>query len=670
MKNLLLRQNKAKALRFFILPVSILYMELIVRLACCERFFGIGLIFVLLYSIVLGLFITFLCSWGSEKANRRAVIIVQTALSVWYCTQIIYHSFFGKFLILYSLRAGGTEQIIGSGLAENTLDAILGGWWAFLLLAVPVVLICVYTKYFAFQKIYWKRNLIAVGSVVAGYLVLVGVGYLIPGMAEVQKGAFNTVLNVQSFGLLRTELLDFRCNVLGLGGNGKIEETSSGAVQEAPVRQAEANVTDIDFKALAQTEENKTLATLDEYFAGVTPTNKNEYTGKFKGYNLIQITAEGFSPYAIDKDLTPTLYKMQQEGFRFTNFYTPIWEVSTSDGEYAATTGLIPKSGVWSYYRAGLDKVLLPYTMPQQFLNDGVETVRGYHNHTYTYYHRDVSHTNLGLLYKGVGNGLEDVITNCWPESDWEMINGTVDEYIGQQRFMTYYMTASGHLEYSFDDNSMAEKNQSYVANLAYSDTVCAYLACNIELDRAMEALLDKLEKAGVADRTVIAITPDHYPYGLEDKESENIYHYFDELAGHSIDTTFELYKSVFLLYCPGMEQPVTVDKYCSSLDIIPTLNNLFGFEYDSRLLAGQDILSDSSALVIFLDRSWITDKGKYNATDKTFTLFEGQSVADEEAYVESVKKIVSNKFNVSAQILETDYYALVTGRVHLYSKE
>ena len=33
----------------------------------------------------------------------------------------------------------------------------------------------------------------------------------------------------------------------------------------------------------------------------------------------------------------------------FDNFYTPLWGVSTSDGEYVTTTGLIPKSGVWSY---------------------------------------------------------------------------------------------------------------------------------------------------------------------------------------------------------------------------------------------------------------------------------------------------------------------------------
>ena len=229
-------------------------------------------------------------------------------------------------------------------------------------------------------------------------------------------------------------------------------------------------------------------------------------------------------------------------------------------------------------------------------------------------------------------------------------------------------MTVSGHLDYDFDGNSMARKNADAVADLPYSDTVRAYYACNIELDRAMEKLLSALDEAGLADNTVIVITPDHYPYGLEDGEAENPYQYFDELAGYSIDTTFELYKSCLIIYSPSMESGITIDKACSSIDIIPTLNNLFGFEYDSRLLIGRDILSDSDPLVIFLDRSWITDKGSYNAETEEFTLFAGQTLDDEQNYIETIKTIVSNKFKVSAQMLDNDYYSRVVDREHYKS--
>ena len=135
-------------------------------------------------------------------------------------------------------------------------------------------------------------------------------------------------------------------------------------------------------------------------------------------------------------------------------------------------------------------------------------------------------------------------------------------------------MTVSGHLRYNFTSNSMSIKNQALVQDLPYSEPVRAYLATQIELDRAMEYLLDELERAGVADRTLIAMSADHYPYGLSNAENE-------ELAGHPLDPDFDIYRNAFLLYSPGME-PEQIDTPASSMDILPTLLNLMGLPYDS----------------------------------------------------------------------------------------
>jgi len=647
-------------------------MEIIIRVLSGAFFFGWGLIPMLLFSVVLGFILTALCGFFSEKTNRRMLLGVQCALSVWYCVQIIYHSFFGRFLIIYSIFVGGADQVIASGLVENTLGAILNCWWAFLVLALPIVHVVLYYRHFTIDRLGAKGGVHLLAGLCAFWLI-VAAGYAVPPLREVQTDVFNKEVSVKTFGLLRAELMDIRCNLLGIGGKGRIEIVPEDTPVISPVPdepQYEAAVMDIDFAALAESESDEQIKTLHSYFANEKPSMENEYTGMFEGYNLIQITAEGFSPYAIHPEITPTLYKMQQEGFNFTNFYTPLWEVSTFDGEYAATTGLIPKSGVWSYYQAGEEQMLLPFTMPQQYLNSGMQQVRAYHNHTYSYYHRDVSHTNLGYIYKGIGNGLEQVVNGkVWPESDIEMIEGTVGEYLDGKPFMTYYMTVSGHMEYGFDDNAMCNRHEEEVAHLPYTEPVRAYYACHIELDRAMEKLLIALKEAGVADKTLIVITPDHYPYGLEDSTEENPYLYIDEIAGHKVETNFELYKSSLIIYSPSMKEPVTVDKYCSSLDIIPTLNNLLGFEYDSRLLMGRDIFSDSEALVIFLNRSFITEKGKYNAETAEFELFAGQTLQDEQAYIERMKKIVSNKFKVSAAMLDHDYYRLVVDRERHLSK-
>ena len=66
------------------------------------------------------------------------------------------------------------------------------------------------------------------------------------------------------------------------------------------------------------------------------------------------------------------------------------------------------------------------------------------------------------------------------------------------------------------------------------------------------------------------------------------------------MDPVFEIYENTLILWNDQMKKPVEVDKYCSSLDIAPTLSNLFGLEYDSRLMMGTDILSDQPGMVIF----------------------------------------------------------------------
>ena len=106
------------------------------------------------------------------------------------------------------------------------------------------------------------------------------------------------------------------------------------------------------------------------------------------------------------------------------------------------------------------------------------------------------------------------------------------------------------------------------------------------------------------------------------------------------------------------MEEPVYVDKYCSSLDVMPTLSNLFGLEYDSRLIMGSDILSDDDPLVIFANYSFISSQGYYNSTTDSFTRWDGKEPDKEK--VAGLIAEVQNRVAYSATILDTDYYRIV----------
>lgn len=418
----------------------------------------------------------------------------------------------------------------------------------------------------------------------------------------------------------------------------------------------------IDYEVLHSMADNKKQVWLADYIEGLEPTRTNEYTGMFEGYNLIYLTAEGFSTYAIREDLTPTLYRLVNSGFVFENYYVPLWQTSTSDGEYINCTGLIP-DGQFSMRKSGAND--MAYTLPRFFETEGVKSY-AYHNNSLTYYDRHITHPNLGYDFKAClpgklsGEEWADSIfamenPKAWPASDLEMIQSTAPEYLQEERFHVYYMTVSGHMNYNFSGNAMSSKNKEAVAGLEMSENARAYLACNIELDKALEDLLGQLEAAGKLENTVICLSADHYPYAMTEEQ-------YEELAGKSLANGMDKFRNSLILWNAGMEEPIFVDKACGSMDLIPTLFYLFGFSYDSRMYAGRDIFSDTEGMVIFNDRSFVTDGVIYKKKADPIWIQneDGTDVIPDdqkETYLSEKKQEVKDRYQFSAYILQENYY-------------
>lgn len=637
----------------FFFPVVLFYMECVVKVSSFGTFFNRGLVYTMLFSIPAGLLCSLLCALWSRRGNRIFSIVLISLITLWYMAQTVYYTIFKTFLTLYSISGTGKVLQFWRDILTGIRTALL----PLLLLAVPLVLLCVIGGHFtpverAGRRLLASLALSSVGFQLLAVLVVTNATAGVMSPKVLYEEGFIPELSVSTFGVATTLRLDARQLLFGSPAQAPGPEqtaepepaqTVSPASTPEPVSY-EPNVMDIDFDTLIANETDKTLLGMHKYFNERTPTMQNEYTGTFKGKNLIFLTAEGFCSYAVDPVLTPTLYKLANTGFVFTDFYNPLWWVSTCDGEYVACTSLIPKSGVWSFYQSRNNDMY--FCMGNQFSRLGYPT-RAYHDHTWDYYRRDVSHPNMGYDYKGLGHGL--VVKATWPESDLEMMQVTIPEYLNDVPFHTYYMTVSGHMNYTFMGNSMAAKHKSEVAQLDLSENARAYKACQMELDRALQYLLEQLEAAGQLENTVICMSGDHYPYGLDKSV-------IDELAGHEVDETFELYKSTLILWSGDMTEPVVVDKPCESLDIIPTLSNLFGLDYDSRLLMGQDILSDSPGLVVFSNRSFMTDWGRYDSKTDTFTPNQGISVPS--GYALGMINEVKDMFSYSVKILENDYYS------------
>lgn len=274
----------------------------------------------------------------------------------------------------------------------------------------------------------------------------------------------------------------------------------------------------------------------------------------------------------------------------------------------------------------------------------------GYHNNKRDYYSRGVSHPNVGYIMKFAGSGMT-FSSAAWPRSDLEMMEQSVDDYIKNDRFTAYYMTFSGHMDYNTRSNGIAKKNYDTVAHLNYSEPAKCYLSCHVELDKAMAYLMERLEEEGIADKTAIVMVGDHYPYGLTDAE-------YSELVGYQVDS-FSKYKSSVLFWVGGLEENIIVDEYCCNVDILPTILNLWGLKYDSRMLAGTDVFSNGDHMAVLIDKSFYTDKVWLNATtgEVRYLVDESQLPPN---YIENIVQTIETKFSVSADILNKSYYKFV----------
>ena len=643
------KENKLdKYNKIIISLINILYLELIYHLFVFKTFEFKSILFITLFSLLTSLFIDLITSFFNKKLNKWLFIGINAFIYVLFLAQYINFKFYGNIISVYSVFHGG--QVFG----------FFGAIWAVikenifrcLLLFIPVSLLFIFHKKIKSEsfnpKILWKKALVLLITFIITVLSL---------NLDTKKSIYtakNLYYNhhypnqmAQTFGILTTMRLDLERTISGFEEKTiEVAETPDKEVNKDP--KIEYNVADIDYDSLIKNETNEEIKNIHNYVKSSKPSEKNIYTGMFKGKNLIAIVAEAFSPIAVNKDLTPTLYKLVNSGFVFNNFYTPIYYVSTSDGEYVTLNSLLPKESVWSFSKSS--KNYLPYAYGNIFKEMGYTTY-AFHDGTYKYYNRHLSHPNMGYTYKACGNGLEKSMKcKIWPQSDLEMINATYDYYKDSEHFMTYYMTISGHLQYNFYGNNMSYRNRDLVKDLDKSTAIKAYIAAQKELDKALEELLNKLEADGKLDDTVIVLSADHYPYGLTTDQISEVM--------NIEDSKFDVHKNNLVIWSSTMKEPIEINKYGESLDILPTVLNLFGIDFDSRLLMGRDLLSNSDGLVIFNDRSWITDKGKYNASTKVFTPFNNEQV--DEDYIESINTKVYNKFVISKNILETNYYKYV----------
>ena len=671
-KNLLrlYRRQKWKLNHLALFPVVIVYYELLLRLFC-----GIGmfrnLIYPLLFGLAFGLICTCITIPFSRKVNRIVSMVLLYATALLFTVECLIQNSYQVFMTLSAIRTGA-GGVVG-GFLGDLLRSIFLGLPKILMFFLPAILYTVTGR----RRMPARRYPIAFAGIILVLALLIqGVAVLAANhgsSAGKYKGQFNFNSATQVFGLLTSTRLEAKYSSKGTGKADFVEMNeptpSPSAEPVSPTPTPEKiygdNVLDIDFDALNASTEDETLLSMNRYVASQTPSKQNEYTGLFRGKNLILICAEAYCDcVAVNPELTPTLNRLIHNGIYFSEFYQPTWGGSTSSGEYSLLFGLAPMDGVETMLETQYNNNY--WTLGSQLSRLGYHG-NAYHDGDYDFYDRYLTHVNLGYdEFLAYGNGLED-ITGLWTGDD-VMFDTTMDTYIDNQPFSVYYMTISGHCTYR-DDNEKVEKYLSRVQNALgsrYKKTTLNYFCYQMELETALTTMIEKLEEKGIADDTVIVMTGDHYPYGLEQSHTfGNTEDYVTDLYGYEYTNSWEQDHNNLILWSGCLEheykdKAVEISDPCYSLDIVPTLSNLFGLEYDSRLLVGRDVFSDTEALAMWNNYSWATVRGKYDSAREVFYPNEGYD--NDQSYVDRINQIVANKLSYSGKVVDYDYFGYLFG--------
>ena len=689
-------------------PMMLFYLEFAFHIYMREglRYLPVWLFF----SVSLGFFFALFAINFGKRANRIITYVLTCLISLVYMIEMMTKKILTTYYQLFSIATTAAENNLTDNM-DAIIQGILRNLFGLLLMLLPVIFIfTIGRKFYNFKRKWVGLSGVVVGAVVMTHLLgllvirLPWKGDYTPGM--LYRTDTNVDDQVQQLGVTTMLRLDLKHSLFGVkverdddfaspdpiytaestpaGGNGTGVSGESGANVNAELPENTAglftntdtspNVMNVDLETLAANAPNEDLAWLCKYFNSQTPTNKNKYTGAFKDYNVIFVTAEGLTGYGISEELTPTLWKLSHEGFVFNNFYTALHYTSTSGGECQNMLGLYPKNGGEIIMKdSGNLETNWYFSLAQQLNRAGYASV-GYHANK-NMYNRLASHTNMGYkwIQRDSGFIMEKTAdgNDIWPQSDLYCMEQTVDQYINSDKpFNVYYMSISGHMPYDWGSNAIGVKNRDLVSNTGYTEVTQGYLATCVELDKAMEYLLKRLEEAGIADKTLIVLAPDHIPYfnvaNMEEMAGKSFVSGdtadLAKALNESMITDYNLYKSTLIMWTGSMKEPVQVDKVCCQVDILPTVSNLLGLEYDSRMLSGTDILSDSAGVVAFNSGCWLSDAGYYSRYDETFTPAAGVTMTAEqqEEYVAAMRKVVANRRAISDICLKDDAYEYI----------
>ena len=511
-----------------------------------------------------------ICLFSKKKIGKIIYILFFILSLALYLVNNIYYSMTGVFFDF-------SMVLLASEGSEYLLDAIKNCD-----LSVYLFLIPIFITFVLAIKVYPKEE----HKSYKGIIVTIFIFILLHSVTPVFLGKANEELTWSTWRNPRNIYNSFNDNNKAIKVSGLYEYTVRNFYITFLKSDEGTNQKDLDF--------------LKEEYSKEKEVNKNRYTGKYKGNNLIIVQLEGLDSWVINKNDTPTLYSMMRNSINFTNHYSYYnGGGSTFNSEFAVNTGFItPVSYTQNAYT--FNKNSFPYSLAHLFKKQGY-AVNAFHMNTKEYYSRGTNYKNWGYdNYYGLVDQNTYKDNSYYLDRELLLNEEFKEKMFGSEKFVDYIITYTNHMPFSpekgnckmlLDLDSKENENVSY--DLTEEDCVRRQAK---ETDYMMELLVKELKEREIFDKTTIVVLTDHYLYTLSDK---SILDKYKNTSNNLINHT------PFFIYTNNKDKK-TIKTVTSQLNVLPTVLNLFGIDYNPNYYIGQDALSNNyQKLVFFSDYSW-----------------------------------------------------------------
>ncbi len=664
---------KNKSVQSFLVHLSsLMALEIIFRLLNGYTVFTFSLVRVFLFSGILSIIISFLISFLKPKKMAIVNLIIIFVYSLYIFIQVGYLNYMGTYMSTsVSSQFGAITSYIPEFIKslKPSYYFLFTPFIFYLLLNIAInIYLNRNLKAFMIKRRYTHENAIMLITSMIGILTFSMLYYNFlddrymqaeqaVSLIQLFKNGDQPSLYVKEFGIMPYSLIDLKNKALP-SENITLNPESDLSLAVNETREYDDQL----WLDLIAKEKNSTLNSLNNYFINNTITSTNDKTGIFKNKNLIVIMMESVNDIIENPEYFPNFNYLMNNGWNFTNHFSPRSNCPTSNNEFSSLTGLYADANICT---ANIYSDNTYFNSLFNLFNDAGYYTNSFHNYNNKYYNREIYHPNMGSQKY---HNAEDMGLTINPydyewTSDEDMIKyflTTIDDEVPKgKKFMSYLITVSSHSSYQYE-SKYGDMYLDMTEDTDYSMPIRRYLSKLKVVDNAIGLLMKGLKEKGILDDTVIVLYGDHYPYSLG-----------DDLLSEVLDRSLEGYereRTPLVIYNSKIT-PEEMDGYTSYLNLTPTLANLFDLDFDPRLYVGEDYFSkEFSGIVTLPDLSWRNEDLYYESTTGEVTYYTDKTYTPEQ--IKAINQKIYNKNNASLLAIRYNYFAYLEKEVNNKEKE